>query len=285
MTKIEASTSSRLFKHSRWDAFFVVLTGLDLALRVFLILNLGTGSTWAIVGVVATLIILNAMNYECAGHYFIHSPFFRSKNANNVYSVANSLAFGFPQTFYRAEHLCHHRYNNDFPDPITRKAGDRSSIYQYSSTPKIPEPPFKYAIMSAWRQNVSELYRQTPKRLRTLLIIEIAALAIGYGIALLANPLACLALVLVSGAGSFISNLQNWLEHAHADPGSRLTDSVSCYASFYNFIWFNNGYHQEHHAAPRVHWTKLPQMKEKMLPETERRVVPYAHFWNLRSDR
>lgn len=285
MGNVKTVSSSRIFKHSRWDAILAAQTALDVILRVILVLSFANGPTWMISAVIAILIILNAMNYECAGHYFIHSPFFRSQPMNRAYSILNSIAFGFPQTLYRTEHLCHHRYNNDYPDPVTGKAGDRSSIYQYSRTAKTPEAALKYAVMSAWRQDLPELFEHTPKRLRPLLIAESLVLMIGYGLALAINPFACLALVLVSAAGSIISNFQNWLEHAHADPTSRMTDSVSCYGGLYNFVWFNNGFHQEHHVAPDVHWTKLPQMRQEMLSESERRVVPHAHLWNLRSDR
>lgn len=285
MPKKRTDTSPRVFKHSGLDAIFVVLTALDIALRVFLVVNFGTSPVWLIVLICILLIILNAMNYECAGHYFIHTPFFQSRWMNRAYSILNSIAFGFPQTFYRTEHLCHHRYNNDYPDPVTGEAGDRSSIYQHSTQAGVPEAPLKYAIMSAWRQDAIELYKTTPSRLRPLLIAELVVLLIAYGVALVINPSAFLLLVFVAGAGSFISNLQNWLEHAHADPTSRLTDSVSCYGRFYNFVWCNNGYHQEHHFAPGVHWTKLPQIKEKMLPGSERRIVPHAHFWNFRLGR
>jgi hypothetical protein len=32
---------------------------------------------------------------------------------------------------------------------------------------------------------------------------------------------------------------------------------VSTYHRLYNLIWFNNGYHAEHHYRPRTHWTKM----------------------------
>ncbi len=64
---------------------------------------------------------------------------------------------------------------------------------------------------------------------------------------------------------------ENYLEHHYAIPGNRGTDSVSCYNRLYNWLWFNNGYHQEHHCKPTVHWTQVPELRKEMLPETERR--------------
>ena len=65
----------------------------------------------------------------------------------------------------------------------------------------------------------------------------------------------------------------------NASPGSN--DSVSCYSRLYNFVWFNNGYHQEHHFRPQVHWTELPTLHPQMLPESERRVVRGWHVAGL----
>ena len=31
----------------------------------------------------------------------------------------------------------------------------------------------------------------------------------------------------------------------------------STYGRLYNWLWFNNGYHAEHHFRPKIHWTKM----------------------------
>jgi hypothetical protein len=35
---------------------------------------------------------------------------------------------------------------------------------------------------------------------------------------------------------------------------------VSSYHWLYNLLWFNNGYHAEHHYKPKVHWTKMHEL-------------------------
>jgi hypothetical protein len=37
--------------------------------------------------------------------------------------------------------------------------------------------------------------------------------------------------------------------------------ATSHYGRIYNFLCFNDGYHAEHHAAPAIHWTKLPEIR------------------------
>jgi fatty acid desaturase len=96
------------------------------------------------------------------------------------------------------------------------------------------------------------------------------------------NWLAFLLVVVPSTlSGYAFALLENYCEHCYAVSGNRLTDSVSCYAKFYNWIWFNNGYHQEHHFRPQTHWTAVPALRDQMLPEAERRVVPGLHLTAL----
>jgi fatty acid desaturase len=45
---------------------------------------------------------------------------------------------------------------------------------------------------------------------------------------------------------------------------------VSSYDKWYNVIWFNNGYHAEHHFRPKMHWTKMQRFHEEIL-EAQRR--------------
>lgn len=43
--------------------------------------------------------------------------------------------------------------------------------------------------------------------------------------------------------------VQGHYEHARG--------TVSCYGRLYNLLFFNDGFHVEHHARPRAHWTRL----------------------------
>src|SRR5262249_31384632 len=56
------------------------------------------------------------------------------------------------------------------------------------------------------------------------------------------------------------------LEHYGAQPGNAFANSVSSYNRWYNFLWFNNGYHQEHHWDPKVHWTRMRLLHEQIQP-------------------
>ena len=36
---------------------------------------------------------------------------------------------------------------------------------------------------------------------------------------------------------------------------------ISFYGRLYNLLWFNDGYHLEHHSRPREHWSRLPALR------------------------
>src|SRR5260370_928091 len=43
--------------------------------------------------------------------------------------------------------------------------------------------------------------------------------------------------------------------HGYYEPAR---GTPSHYGAVYNFLFFNDGYHAEHHADPGTHWTRLP---------------------------
>src|SRR5438552_10432641 len=54
--------------------------------------------------------------------------------------------------------------------------------------------------------------------------------------------------------GLALCQLQGHLEH---EPGT-----TSHYGRLYNLLFFNDGYHVEHHARPSEHWRRLPEQKQ-----------------------
>ena len=58
---------------------------------------------------------------------------------------------------------------------------------------------------------------------------------------------------------SFV-NIQNYYEHYGANPENKAANSVSYYGRVYNFLTFNDGYHQEHHLSWGAHWRLMPEV-------------------------
>ena len=89
--------------------------------------------------------------------------------------------------------------------------------------------------------------------------------------------IAALTLILLAGGGYFVffyltsyyfgwvlSYAEGYMEHYGCQPGNPYANSVSSYNRLYNRLWFNNGYHQEHHWDPKCHWTEMPRLHEKI---------------------
>lgn len=85
---------------------------------------------------------------------------------------------------------------------------------------------------------------------------ELALIALGWLAFLALAPRAFL-LAYVPGyiLGMALCRLQGDMEHARREKPEA---GVSHYGRLYNFFWFNDGYHAEHHRFPAEHWTRLP---------------------------
>ncbi len=273
----------RLFAHSGLDALLVLVAAVQFSLLLLGVFTLGSVPWWVslLLGLVSSFLMCT--NYQCVAHNFIHHPFFASDRLNALFSVFNSLLIGGPQSLYRMHHLHHHKYNNDAPDPKTGTTRDFTSTWRHGKPPPREESLLTYSLFGFFRTDFGVLIegakRQQLLRLAVwegaAWVLMMAALGVFY-------PLGFVAFYLpVWFAGTVLAQAENYLEHYGAIPGNRKTDSVSSYGFLYNLIWFNNGYHQEHHYRPQVHWTQLPEIRKLMPPETERRVVWGAHWFNF----
>lgn len=274
-----------VFRHTALDGVLVFLSVSQVAAIIVI-----AGAFASLGGVALTALGLLCVgmvctNYQCIAHNFLHNRFFRAEPLNHAFSVLNTLALGMPQTLYRLHHLNHHRYNSDYRDPITGETGDLSSLYRFSKQPQVAESLWRYSLLGPLRTDFGLLLALARKnRLTWLVALETVALLGFYaGLAWLNWRFFLLYFIPVAYLGQVAAMAENYLEHYGADPRDRKTNSVSCYGRLYNLVWFNNGYHQEHHYRPAVHWRQVPLLRQQMLPETERRVVRGSHLANLLS--
>jgi fatty acid desaturase len=211
-------------------------------------------------------------NMQCLSHNFIHNPFFTWGWLNRLFSVLETLALGVPHVFYHHYHLNHHWGDSDKkgPDGSTR---DWSSIYRHSADDK-PEAFWRYCLLSFFRVEVGPLLRTVWRHGREEVAqaaVETAVLAVFWGAMAWLDWRYFVYFYLPSYyVGWVLSYAEGYLEHYGAEPGNHFANSVSSYHRLYNLLWFNNGYHQEHHWDPKVHWTRVKGLHERIKDQLAR---------------
>jgi fatty acid desaturase len=263
------SAARPFFRSSRSDGILVLCAVGSVALIVWTFLGFASLPWWFLAPAFVIITWTYCWNLQCISHNFIHNPFFSNPWLNRVFSVFNSLALGVPQILYHHYHLNHHWGDNDAkgPDGSTR---DWSSIYRYGKG-DAPEAFWKYCLVSFFRVEVGPVLRVVARHGRgqiVQLIVEGLALALFWGTMATLNWRYFVFFYLPSYyLGWVLSYAEGYLEHYGAKPGNPYANSVSSYNRLYNWLWFNNGYHQEHHWDPKWHWTRMPELHEKLKPQ------------------
>lgn len=261
--------SRGFFRYSRWDAL-PALCGVAIVALIFgTFLAFDRLPWWVLVPAFIAVMSSYLWNLQCISHNFIHNPFFSSAWLNRAYGVLETFAIGVPHIFYHHYHLNHHAGDNDRkgPDGSTR---DWSSIYRYGENDQA-ENFWKYCIIGFFRAEVMPVIRVTIRHGRAHVvqaILETIALAAFWATMALVNWRYFVFFYLPSYyLGWVLSYAEGYLEHYGAQPGNQYANSVSSYNWLYNFLWFNNGYHQEHHWDPKMHWTKMKELHARIQPQ------------------
>jgi fatty acid desaturase len=254
------------FRFSRLDAI-VALAGVGIVGLIFwTFLAFDSLSWWVLAPAYVAIAWSYCWNLQCISHNFIHNPFFTNAWLNRAYSVLETLALGVPHILYHHYHLNHHWGDSDAkgPDGTTR---DWSSIYRYGKNGQ-PEAFWRYCLVSFFRVEVRPVLATVIRHGRGHIIqtiVETLVLAAFWTTMLLVNWQYFVFYYLTSYyLGWVLSYAEGYLEHYGCQPGNQYANSASSYNGLYNFLWFNNGYHQEHHWAPKVHWTQMSHLHDQL---------------------
>jgi hypothetical protein len=136
---------------------------------------------------------------------------------------------------------------------------------------------------SIWRQrhlwhHAGEPVQTRRRPIGTRVVFEVLLVAaVMLGIAALSLRVFLLAYLPGYLVGLALCRLQGDMEHAASgDPQV----GTSHYGALHNVLWFNDGYHAEHHAFPSEHWSMLPARRaevvalESSLPPLTRPIEP-----------
>jgi fatty acid desaturase len=258
-------TTSRLFTYSRYDAIAVIAGLANFAYVLALFVAFRYLRWWALIPMGLIYSISISWNINGVSHNFLHNRFFRSPVLNRAFSLMESLTCGFSQVFYERVHKEHHMGNADLPDEHGATI-DPLSIYKHGHD-RAPESVWTYVFLSYFRDDPRAIYRQIRERSRfdaywaVFEILAFMAFFITMGVMRWRFMVFFLPFYYF---GHCLSYLNGYYLHYGGNPNVPLAWGVSSYHALYNRLWFNNGYHAEHHFRPRVHWTKMKELREQL---------------------
>jgi fatty acid desaturase len=218
-------------------------------------------------------------NINGIAHHFIHNPYFKSETLNRLFSLMESVTLLFSQTFYDAVHKRHHMGNSDLPD-TNGDTIDWLSIYRYGHDQQ-PEGVWAYTFKSFFRDEPQKTYQEIHKRnpfLARFGVFEIVVVVALVITGLWLNWKFVLFLAPFYYLGNSLSSLNGYYEHWRGNPNLPIAWGVSCYNKLYNWLWFNNGYHAEHHYRPKHHWTQMKALHKQIAEQQKAAGVHVIHW-------
>ncbi|NEK18405.1 fatty acid desaturase family protein [Rhizobium leguminosarum] len=260
----------KIFAHTKWDTVPVLAAIAHLAFNIYLIAGFESRALWqsAVLGAVYAVSI--SWNINSISHNFIHTPYFKPKWMNYAFSLLESVTIGFSQVYYHWVHMRHHSGNSDRPNE-NGETVDLLSIYKHGKNGD-PENVFSYTFLSFFRDDIGDIHQAIASKrpfeakwgrfeLIAFVVFVLLALFYDWKAAFFFLPFYYL--------GNCLSSLNGYYEHLNGDPDEPIAWGVGSHNSFYNWLWFGNGYHAEHHYRPKTHWTKLKNFHEQIKQEQE----------------
>ena len=273
---VKKSSAPRwIFAYSYWDMIPVLAGVLHFVCLTAFFVNFDQLSWQWDVAFGLLYAVSISWNINGIAHNFIHNPYFKSEVLNRLFSLMESITLFFSQTFYDAVHKRHHIGNSDLPG-ANGDTIDWLSIYRYGHDQQ-PEGVWAYTFKSFFRDEPQKTYQEIHKRnpfLAKFGVFEIVVVLALVITGLLINWKFVLFLAPFYYLGNSLSSLNGYYEHWRGNPNLPIAWGVSCYNKLYNWLWFNNGYHAEHHYRPKQHWT---QMKALHLQIAEQQKAAGVH--------
>jgi fatty acid desaturase len=200
-------------------------------------------------------------NINGIAHNFIHNPYFKSPTLNWIFSWLLSITVGFSQQFYEVFHNRHHQGNGDRPDEHGNTV-DPLSIYRHGDHGEA-ENPWSYVFLSYFRSDANAVFEHLKHRKPFKAyfgLFEIISWTCLCFLGFYFNWQFMVFYIPFYYLGHCLSDLNGYFLHYGGNPDVPLAWGVSSYNKLYNLIWFNNGYHAEHHYKPKWHWAQMHQL-------------------------
>ena len=200
-------------------------------------------------------------------HNHSHRPMFKSRRLNNGFGHLLTIFYGYPTLMWIPTHnLNHHRFVN--------RPGDATATWRYGNRHNLIAA-LAYPFVSAYFQSfpINKYIREAKEKkpslysrirfqymfwiLTNLGMLGLAAYLyhrVQFGMGLYVWTFTLLLPALCS---STMIMIFNYIQHVHTDAWSEHDHSRNFTGKWFNFLFFNNGYHTAHHENPGLHWSNL----------------------------
>ncbi len=213
-------------------------------------------------------------------HNHMHVPIAEPAALRWVVSRTLGLSCGFPYRGYYLFHFNHHKYNDGPGDWGQRLPAEGVPHYLLRNT------------LGQWFwpwARVSNVWRATKTRAQRLELVLDFVVVDGTLLGLLFwEPALGLSFFGMLLLGQFAIFWLNLAAHFESDSSRRDSLGVTSTSRFYNFFFFNAGYHQAHHFWPQVPWQELPAATRELAasarvrPTLQTSLSPINPFWVTR---
>lgn len=194
-------------------------------------------------------LILSSFLLSLSVHICFHEYVHQGKSKLSILSSFITILMGMPFDGYKLHHLNHHKFDNN--------KGDFSSTWIFTGESKMPKSFFEYIFL--WPRQVLEAgkfarkeshFQKYRRAITVQKIILVGWLALLFSIAI---KFFIFYIILIYFGWVFVS-IHNYGQHLPID---KLTNTYSYLNKAYNFIFFRNGLHVEHHQHPNVPWYEI----------------------------
>jgi fatty acid desaturase len=260
-----------LFRYSRWDAVPVLMAVVHLLYlfamyAAFTRLHLPLPARIAVMAAMGIIYSFSiSWNINGISHNFIHNRYFNSGLLNRIFSLLESADCCFSQILYDYIHRRHHMGNSDKPDE-SGETLDWLSIYRHGHDGHA-ENVWTFTFLSFFRDDPKATWREVRNHSAAEAGWAIAEVTLTGTIMiglLLLNWKFFLFFLPFWYFGHCLSYLNGYFEHFGGNPELPIAWGVSSYNKLYNWVWFNNGFHAEHHYRPRAHWTRMKTLHDQI---------------------
>jgi fatty acid desaturase len=212
-------------------------------------------------------------------HNHSHRPIFRSQLVNRWFGRLWTFSGGWPSFFWEYCHVTVHHANLLTADDWTLPNRNADGSFEN----------FQWYLFAHWPWRLTKhLWKALTARqnLRRRAFRELAMFLALWSIPFWIDPVMAFCLWVLPHwiANAFVMNSGMYVQHSgcvEKTPANPVSHSTVFVSNFFNLTMFNIGYHLEHHEHPRVHWSELPQLHQRLaqdMVDGGAHVVPYGNY-------